>query len=119
MNLKKKQNRTQAHSFTILLNDEEKQELLSRISELKYSKKREYFIRCIKKQFLYIRLYGEVIFQIKKIGNNINQIARFVNGKIATVDRDLGLLISEQLAEIIQIGKDILEELRKKDDSSE
>ena len=92
--------RKRKHSLGIWLDEKELTQLKNRISKTNF-KQSEYIRRCLlDKKITVVPGLRELIIEIKRIGNNLNQITRSVNTGALTVLGDNLKDIKEDLKEV-------------------
>lgn len=78
--------------MTFRLTEEEYKIIKEKVSESGISQQQFLLKTALGKEIIHIKEFQELIFQIKKIGININQIARHAN--------ETGIVSEEEIAEI-------------------
>jgi len=95
------------HRLDVLLSDEELYKLNENTKKLKL--KKSVFVRkLLNKDFIYSSLYSEILFELKKQGNNLNQIARQANA-----DKSIGSDVYLKLNKILETSFEIRDMLLK------
>lgn len=76
--------------MTFRLTEEEYKKIKEKVTEAGISQQQFLLKTALNKEIIHIKEYQELIFQIKKIGTNINQIARKANetGHISEADME-------------------------------
>lgn len=78
--------------MTFRLTEEEYRKIKGKVEEAGISQQQFLLKTALEKEIIHIQEYQELIFQIKKIGTNVNQIARHVN--------ETGIVSEKEIAEI-------------------
>lgn len=101
-------NRKRSKQLKIYLSDEEYQLFIDKVEKSKLSQT-EFLIRCInKKRIIVVDGLKETLLELKKIGVNINQISKNLNGGIfQNADKELKI-VKEEFAKVNDIILDVL-----------
>ncbi|WP_186108322.1 MULTISPECIES: plasmid mobilization relaxosome protein MobC [Burkholderia] len=79
MNDKKQPNRARKHQIVVRFNDEEKKELDDAMKKLSYERRAQLVQDALKNKSLYANIFRNVLLELSRQGNNLNQIARKAN----------------------------------------
>lgn len=104
--------RTRDKQLNFRLNEKELQQLQKNVEKSKL-KQSEYLRKCIlEKDIIVIEDIKQLVIELKRVGNNLNQITRAVNsGEIKNIKE-----ISEIKKEIDHVWKEVLQALKKVND---
>ncbi|HDR8998810.1 MULTISPECIES: plasmid mobilization relaxosome protein MobC [Burkholderiaceae] len=80
-----------------------------KMTDLGYSKQSDYFRSLVKMEDKYVNLYRILMYEFKKQGSNLNQIAHKVN---TTYSFQINSEVLNSLIEIERTYKEILDEIR-------
>lgn len=102
-------NRKRSKQIVIRLSDEEYQKYMEQVEKSNLSQN-DFFIRCVtKKKIIVIDGLAETLTELKRIGVNINQISKNLNGGIfQNADRELKAIkeefskVSNRIIEILE-----------------
>lgn len=78
--------------MTFRLTEEEYRKIKEKVEESGTSQQQFLLKTALEKEIIHIKEFQELIFQIKKIGTNVNQIARHSN--------ETGIVSEEELADV-------------------
>lgn len=78
--------------MTFRLTEEEYRKIKEKVEESGISQQQFLLKTALEKEIIHIKEFQELIFQIKKIGTNVNQIAKHSN--------ETGIVSEEELAEV-------------------
>lgn len=78
--------------MTFRLTEEEYRKIKEKVEESGTSQQQFLLKTALEKEIIHIKEFQELIFQIKKIGTNVNQIAKHSN--------ETGIVSEEELAEV-------------------
>lgn len=97
------ENRTRSKQFILRVTEEEHKKIKKKIEKSKL-KQNEYLLKCaLDKEIIVIEDLQQMVLETKRIGNNINQLAKTVNqGRIVNGGQEL-LEIKEELKEVWQL----------------
>jgi len=97
------ENRSKSKQIKFWVTEEEQKKIKKKIEKSKL-KQNEYLLKCaLDKEIIVIEDLQQMILETKRIGNNINQLAKSVNqGRIVNGGQEL-LEIKEELKEVWQL----------------
>ena len=108
MNNKKTPNRTRKHQIIVRLNDDEKNELDKKMSELSYERRTQLVKDALTNKAHYSNIYRLILLELSKQGSNLNQIARKAN-----TDTSLSVEILEAIQKIKEQNEELLKYVSK------
>lgn len=93
--------------MTFRLTEEEYGKIKKKVEEAGISQQQFLLKTALEKEIIHIKEYQELIFQIKKIGTNINQIARKANETGHISDADISAVKGglEQIWQLLKLSK--------------
>ena len=96
-------NRSRKHRVEVAMNDQEYEEFMKHVEECGLSKQ-SYLLQLIKNRIpqpLPSDDFQEVIRQLRRIGNNINQLARYVNIHKEEVNQEVLNEVEKKMADYV------------------
>lgn len=93
--------------MTFRLTEEEYAKVKGKVEEAGISQQQFLLKTALGKEIIHIKEYQELIFQIKKIGSNINQVARHTNETGVVSDTELAEIKGglEQIWQLLKVSK--------------
>lgn len=102
-------NKTRTNQVTFRASDKEKEQIQKKIEQSKISQQ-DYLLRCaLKKKIVVVEGVNELNLELRRIGNNLNQIAKALNqnkllganDQLAEIDKEMKKLwqLSSQLTQ--------------------
>lgn len=93
--------------MTFRLTEEEYGKIKKKVEEAGISQQQFLLKTALEKEIIHIKEYQELIFQIKKIGTNINQIARKANETGHISESDISAVKGglEQIWQLLKLSK--------------
>lgn len=93
--------------MTFRLTEEEYGKIKKKVEEVGISQQQFLLKTALEKEIIHIKEYQELIFQIKKIGTNINQIARKANETGHISESDISAVKGglEQIWQLLKLSK--------------
>ena len=99
--------RKHSHQFLLRLDDADKTRIATDCQQLGYTNRSQYLRDLLHGDYPYINLYRELIHELRKQGNNLNQTARYCNQQ-QQVDEE----VLRVLAQIAHAQTELVELIR-------